>query len=72
MKKEIGCPVTVGEFNRLMKNIHVYDELNIEQKDWLEEFMDRYNYELKKVLLQLIDGVLWVVINTKNSVREFS
>ena len=72
MKKEIGCPITLGDFNRLMKNLHVYKELNQEQKEWLEYYMDRHNLDLKKVVLNIIDGVLWVIINTKNSVREFS
>ena len=72
MRKEIGSKITLGEYNKLMKNMNVYNKLNQEQKAWLEEFADKYNYELTKVVLQLIDGVLWVVINTRNSVKEFS
>ena len=72
MKKELGVKSTLGEYERLTCNLDVYNRINQEQKDWLEEFMDKHDYNLKKVVLQLNEGVLWVIINTKNSVRQFS
>lgn len=72
MKKELGIKSTLGEYERLTWNLDVYNRINQEQKDWLEEFMDKHDYNLKKVVLQLNEGVLWVIINTKNSVRQFS
>lgn len=72
MKKELGVKSTLGEYERLTCNLDVYNKINQEQKDWLEEFMDKHDYNLKKVVLQLNEGVLWVIINTKNSVRQFS
>jgi hypothetical protein len=71
MKKELGCPFTIREYNRLTKNLEIYNKINDKQKEWLEAFMDENNYELKKVVLQLIDGILWIVINTRNSVKQF-
>lgn len=71
MKKELGCPFTIREYNRLTKNLEIYNKINDKQKEWLEAFMDENNYELKKVVLQLIDDVLWIVINTRNSVKQF-
>lgn len=72
MKKETECPITMGDFNRLMNNLDVCKKLNEEQMNWLEEFIEKHDYNLKKVVLQLNEGVLWVIINTKNSVRQFS
>lgn len=72
MKKESECPITLGDFNRLMNNLDVCKKLNEEQMNWLEEFIEKHDYNLKKVVLQLNEGVLWVIINTKNSVRQFS
>jgi hypothetical protein len=71
MKKELGCPFTIREYNRLTKNLEIYNKINDKQKEWLEAFIDENNYELKKVVLQLIDGILWIVINTRNSVKQF-
>lgn len=71
MKKELGCPFTIREYNRLTKNLEIYNKINDKQKEWLEAFMDENNYELKKVVLQLIDDILWIVINTRNSVKQF-
>ena len=72
MKIELGCPTTIGEYNRLVKNLEVYKRINEEQKDWLVKFMDNNKYQFKKVVLQLDDdNVLWVIINTKNSVRQY-
>ena len=72
MKKELGIKSTLGEYERLTWNLDVYNKINQEQKDWLEEFMDKHEYELKSVVLQLVDNVLYVIINTTNSVRQFS
>ena len=71
MKKELGCPFTLGEYNRLIKNLRVYDKISNEQKEWLEGFMDKNNYKLKSVVLQLVDNVLWVITNTGNSIKQF-
>ena len=72
MKKEIGCPITIGEFNRLTANLKVYNQISDEQKEWLESFMDRNKYELKNVVLHLVDNILWVIMNTGKTVKEFS
>jgi hypothetical protein len=71
MKKELGCPFTLGEYNRLTKNLKVYDNISAEQKEWLEEFMNSNKYDLKNVVLQIVDGVLWLITNTGNSIRQF-
>ena len=71
MKKELGCPFTLGEYNRLTKNLKVYDSISAEQKEWLEEFMNNNKYDLKNVVLQIVDGVLWLITNTGNSIRQF-
>ena len=71
MKKELGCPFTLGEYNRLTKNLKVYNNINDEQKEWLEEFMNNNKYDLKNVVLQIVDGVLWLITNTGNSIRQF-
>lgn len=71
MKKELGCPFTLGEYNRLAKNLKVYDNISAEQKEWLDEYMNDNKYELKNVVLQLVDNVLWLITNTGNSIRQF-
>lgn len=71
MKKELGCPFTIREYDRLTKNLEVYNKISNEQKDWLEAFMDENRYELKNVILQLVNSVLWVITNTGNSVKQF-
>ena len=72
MKKEIGTRITIREYNRLTKNLIIYENLTNNQKEWLEMFMEKKDYSLKEVVLQLNEGVLWVIINTGNSVKEFS
>ena len=71
MKKELGCPFTLGEYNRLIKNLKVYDNISAEQKEWLDEYMNVNKYELKNVVLRLVDNVLWLITNTGNSIRQF-
>lgn len=71
MKKELGCPFTIGEYNRLTKNLKVYDNISDEQKEWLDEYMNVNKCELKNVVLQLVDNVLWLITNTGNSIRQF-
>ena len=72
MKKEkIPCPITIGEFNRIVSNMNIYKKLNDEQVEWLENFLEKHNFNLKTCVLKLEDGILWVIINTENSVREF-
>ena len=73
MKERIGCPITLGEFNRVVKNIAVYDSLNEKQVEWLDQFMSKNKYEFKSVVLKKDEeNVLWVIINTHNSVRQFA
>ena len=71
MKKELGCPFTLGEYNRLTKNLKVYDNISDEQKEWLDDYMNVNKCELKNVVLQLVDNVLWLITNTGNSIRQF-
>lgn len=70
-KENISCPISLGEFNRLISNRTIYDNLNDEQKDWLDDFLCRHDFSLKKCVLKLEGGVLWVIINTENSVKQF-
>lgn len=70
-KDDIGCPVTLGEYERVVKNKKVYENLNDEQKEWLEYYFNEYNYNFKNSVLDLKEGVLWLIINTTNSIREF-
>ena len=73
MKKGIPCPIKIGEFNRLVKNLAICKKLTQEQHDWLEYYMDEHKHELKDVVLVLDeDNVLCLVINTHNSVRQFT
>lgn len=72
MKKELfSCPITLGEYECIVKNENVYKQLNENQKEWLDEFFNNSNYSMKNSRLKLQEGVLWVITNTKNSIREF-
>lgn len=77
MKELFGCPITLGEYERVVKNLKVYEVINEEQKKWLVEFLNEYNYDLKNVVLKIEkldyidDVVLWVILNTGNSVKQF-
>jgi len=72
MKKELfSCPITLGEYECIVKNKNIYDQLNEKQRDWLDEFFNKNNYNMKNSRLKLQEGVLWVITNTKNSVKEF-
>ena len=72
MRKEIiSCPLTLGEFNRVVANMEVYNNLNVEQKDWLDDFLENHDFNLKTCVLKIEEGVLWVIINTGNSVKQF-
>lgn len=77
MKELFGCPITLGEYERVVKNLKVYEVINEEQKKWLVEFLNGYNYDLKNVVLKIEkldysdDVVLWVILNTGNSVKQF-
>ena len=44
MKKGIPCPIKIGEFNRLVKNLDICKKLSKEQHDWLEYYMDKYQF----------------------------
>ena len=70
MDKEIGTMTTYGDYNRLMQNLKVYNKASDEQKEWLEYFLDKYEYRLKQVVLQLENDILWVIINTPNSIKR--
>lgn len=72
MKEQISCPITIGQYERVIKNQKVMETLNEKQSEWLDEFLTRNKYELKNVVLKKDeDNILWVIINTKNSVRQF-
>lgn len=72
MKEQVSCPITLGQYERVIKNQKVMETLNEKQSEWLDEFLTRNKYELKNVVLKKDeDNILWVIINTKNSVRQF-
>lgn len=72
MKEQMSCPITIGQYERVIKNQKVMETLNEKQSEWLDEFLTRNKYELKNVVLKKDeDDILWVIINTKNSVRQF-
>ena len=72
MKEQISCPITIGQYERVIKNQKVMETLNEKQSEWLDEFLTRNKYELKNIVLKKDeDNILWVIINTKNSVRQF-
>ena len=72
MKEQMSCPITIGQYERVIKNQKVIETLNEKQSEWLDEFLTRNKYELKNVVLKKDeDNILWVIINTKNSVRQF-
>lgn len=77
MKELFGCPITLGEYERVIKNLNVYAVINEEQKKWLLDFLVKHNYNLKSVVLKIEeldysdDVVLWVIMNTGNSVKQF-
>lgn len=72
MKRELfSCPITLGEYENIIKNEKVYEQLNDEQKEWLGDFFNNSIYDMKNSRLKLQEGVLWVITNTKNSIREF-
>jgi hypothetical protein len=72
MKEQMSCPITIGQYERVIKNQKVMETLNEKQSEWLDEFLTRNKYELKNIVLKKDeDNILWVIINTKNSVRQF-
>ena len=72
MKEQMSCPITIGQYERVIKNQKVMETLNEKQSEWLDEFLTRNKYELKNIVLKKDeDDILWVIINTKNSVRQF-
>ena len=72
MKEQMSCPITLGQYERVIKNQKVIETLNEKQSEWLDEFLTRNKYKLKNVVLKKDeDNILWVIINTKNSVRQF-
>jgi hypothetical protein len=71
MKKEkIKCPISLKEYDRYIKNRETYDKLTYEQKIWLEELFENYDYNFTDDVLMLVDGILWVVSNTPNYTKE--
>ena len=62
-KDIIGNPITLGEYERLTKNLKVCGQLTEEQYEWLRWYLDKYDYNLRKVSLDLKEGILWVVVN---------
>lgn len=72
MKDEMSCPITLGQYERVVKNKKVYETLDELQVAWLDQFLTKNNYSLKNVVLKKDEyDALWVIINTKNSVRQF-
>lgn len=72
MKDEMTCPITLGQYERFNKNKKVYETLDVLQVAWLDQFLTENNYSLKNVVLKKDEyDALWVIINTKNSVRQF-
>lgn len=72
MKDEMSCPITLGQYERVNKNKKVYETLDVLQVAWLDQFLTKNNYSLKNVVLKKDEyDTLWVIINTKNSVRQF-
>ena len=72
MKKEkLPCPISIGEFNRFVANMETYKKLNDDQIEWLEGFLERHDFNLRTCVLKIEEGILWVIVNTKNSVKEF-
>lgn len=72
MKDEMSCPITLGQYERVNKNKKVYETLDVLQVAWLDQFLTENNYSLKNVVLKKDEyDALWVIINTKNSVRQF-
>lgn len=72
MKDEMSCPITLGQYERVNKNKKVYETLDVLQVAWLDLFLTKNKYNLKNVVLKKDEyDALWVIINTKNSVRQF-
>lgn len=69
-KEKIDCPITIGEYDRITKNLKVYNDLTEEQHEWLNWYLDRYDYNLRKVILDIKEGILWVIVNIENSVHS--
>jgi hypothetical protein len=72
MKDEMSCPITLGQYERFIKNKKVYETLDELQVMWLDAFLTDNKYSLKNIVLKKDEyDALWVIINTKNSVRQF-
>ena len=72
MRDEMSCPITLGQYERVNKNKKVYETLDVLQVAWLDQFLTENSYSLKNVVLKKDEyDALWVIINTKNSVRQF-
>ena len=69
-KEKIDCPITIGEYDRITKNLKVYNDLTEEQHEWLNWYLDKYDYNLRKVILDIKEGILWVIVNIENSVHS--
>lgn len=69
--EKLGCPITISDYERYAKNKEVYDKLTDEQKDWLEDLFENYNYSFVDNILKIgEDGLLWVICNTPNGKRR--
>ena len=71
MRDEIKCPITLGEYERYVKNKAIFDSLPKEKRDWVEYFMFTYEYLLSDFVMKLVGDELWVIINTGKTVKEF-
>lgn len=69
-KDYLSTPITLGDYERLTKNLEVCSQLTQDQYDWLRWYLDKYDYKLRKVSLDIKEGILWVVVNIENSVHS--
>lgn len=67
-KDLIGTPITLGEYERVTKNLKVCSQLTEEQYEWLRWYLDKHDYNLRTVSLDIKEGILWVIVNIQNSV----
>lgn len=68
-KDLIGTPITLGEYERVTKNLKVCSQLTEEQYEWLRWYLGKFDYKLREVNLDIKDGILCVFVNIKNSVH---
>jgi hypothetical protein len=70
IKNERLQPITLGEYERRIMNITIYDTLNEEQKNWLDYFMFTYEYSFSDFVLKQEDQCLIIIINTGTEIKQ--